>query len=192
MRYIGFDESIDENYVWVVNEFKSEPLPQHFFQYVKDGMVYWVDGRTQEATWKHPLYDKYKRMLQVARVQKPLFHWKSVMQFRIEFLISGIFTWEVEATGEYPPIETVDNVIEMARIFQADIRKEPYFVHVLKLALRHYAEVVKEKRPVKNVDDFRALMVRYRNLVSQFERAKNEEVMKTKKLKVCVQCPEAA
>ena len=36
----------------------------------------------------------------------------------------------------------------MARIFQADIRKEPYFVHVLKLALRHYSEVRKNSSEI--------------------------------------------
>ena len=42
-----------------------------------------------------------------------------------------------------------DEVIEMARIFGVDIKNEPYLVHVLKRALRHYGNCVKEKRKVK-------------------------------------------
>lgn len=37
----------------------------------------------------------------------------------------------------------------MARIFGVDIKNEPYLVHVLKRALRHYGNCVKEKRKVK-------------------------------------------
>jgi len=153
-------------------------------------MVYWLDASTQNPTWKHPHYDKYRKMLQVARNQSPLPHWKSIMAFRIEFLLSGIFTWECEATGEYPLVETVENVIEMARIFGVDIVNEPYLVHVLKRALRHYGNAVKEKRRVNDVEDFRSLMQRYRDLVGQFEQARDEEAKMTDKMKMCIQCDE--
>ena len=33
----------------------------------QDGMVYWVDERTSEASWKHPHYDKFRKMLQAAQ-----------------------------------------------------------------------------------------------------------------------------
>ena len=117
-------------------------------------MVCWAEAHTQETTWKHPHYDKYRKMLAVARNQKPVAHWKSIAAFRIEFLLSSIFTWEVEATGDYPIVETVENVTEIARIFGIDIQNEPYLVHVLKRALRHYGHAVREKRPVKDVEDF--------------------------------------
>jgi len=190
MRYLLFDPSIDENYVWVCQAFMTEPKPAHYYQYVKDGMVYWVDARTQEATWKHPHFDKYKKMLTAARAQKPYAQWKAIMEFRIEFLLSGIFTWECELNNKYPPVETVDNVLEMARIFGIDIRIEPYLVHVLKRALRHYGNVVKEKKKVKDVEDFRMLMIRYRDIVSQFERTRDEESRKVLHMKVCVNCAE--
>jgi len=188
MRYLGFEPATDENFVWICQAFKDDERPPHFFQYVKDGMVYWVDMQTQEATWKHPHYDKYRKMLQVARTQKPLPHWKSIMAFRIEYLLSSLFTWECEASGEYPLVETVDNVLEMSRIFGVDIKNEPYLVHVLKRALRHYGNAVREKRKVKDVEDFRSLMQRYRDLVGQFEMAKEEESKRVMKMKVCVQC----
>jgi len=188
MRYLAFDPATDENFVWVCQAFKDEPKPPHFSQYVKDGLVYWVDLRSQEATWKHPLYDKYRKMLTAARQQKPLPHWKSIMEFRIEFLLSGIFTWEAEVNKSYPPVETVENVLEMARIFGIDIKIEPYLVHVLKRALRHYGNVVKDKRKVKDVEDFRMLMQRYRDIVSQFERTRDEESRKILQMKVCVHC----
>merc|ERR1719282_1013349 len=78
----------------------------------------------------------------------------------------------------------------MARIFGVDIQNEPYLVHVLKRALRHYGLVVKEKGKVKDVEDFRNLMKRYRDLVTNFESAKVFEEKKIKQMKVCVQCDE--
>lgn len=194
MRYIGFDPSTDEDYVWICEAFRSEPLPSHISQYVNAGMVYWVDANTQESTWMHPHYSKYRRMLHAARSQKPLAHWKSIMAFRIEYLLSDVYTWEtVESMangGPEPLVETIDHVLEMARIFGADLPKEPYLVHVLKRALRHYGNAVKEKRRVKDVEDFRTLMQRYRDLVGQFESMREEEAKRVMKLKICVQCDE--
>jgi hypothetical protein len=189
-RYLSFDPQMDENYVWICQAFKDEPKPPNYFQYVKDGMVYWVDANTQEATWKHPHYDKYRRMLQVARIQKPQPHWKSIMAFRIEFLLASCFTPEHEASGEMPLVETVENVVEMARIFGVDCKNEPYLVHVLKRALRHYANAVREKRKVKDVEDFRNLMQRYRDMVGTFELAREEESRRIEVMKLCVQCNE--
>jgi hypothetical protein len=191
-RYLGFQSEGDEHFVWVCHEFMNEPLPTSYYQYISNGMVYWVDAKTQESTWKHPHYEKYKKMLHTARQQRPLPHWKSIMAFQIEFLFSNLFTWDCEATGEYPPVETVVNVLEMARIFKVDIRNEPYLVHVLKRALRHYAAVVKDKRAVQDVEDFRNLMQRYRDLVGQFERAKNMESQQVRTLMKCVECPDEA
>lgn len=187
-RYLGFNQETDENYIWIFQAFKDEPKPPHYAEYIKDGMVYWVDGETQEATWKHPHYDKYKKMLQVARNQKPVPFRTSIMEFRIEFLLANLFTWECEETGVYPLVETIENVVEMARIFGVDISIEPYLVHVLRRALRHYGNVVREKRKVKDVKDFYCLMERYRDLVGQYELAKEQESMNVRKLKVCVEC----
>merc|ERR1719159_777857 len=113
------------------------------------------------------------------------------MEFRIEFLLGSIFTWECELSKIYPPVETVENVEEMARIFGVDIKIEPYLVHVLKRALRHYGNTVKEKRKVKDVTDFYYLMERYRDLVGQFELARERETKNVRKLKVCVECSES-
>mmetsp|Transcript_117246 Transcript_117246/g.373482 ORF Transcript_117246/g.373482 Transcript_117246/m.373482 type:complete len:576 (-) Transcript_117246:215-1942(-) len=192
MRYIGFDPETDEDFVWICEAFRNEPKPPAMFQYVSSNMVYWADATTQETSWKHPHYDKYRQMLQAARMQKPVAHWKSIMAFRIEYLLSSIFTWEVEEAvqngGEYPLVETVDNVLEMERVFGVDVKNEPYLVHVLKRALRHYGNAIKEKRRVKDVEDFRNLMNRYRDLVGQFEAMREEEAKRVAKLKVCVQC----
>mmetsp|Transcript_7258 Transcript_7258/g.11845 ORF Transcript_7258/g.11845 Transcript_7258/m.11845 type:complete len:571 (-) Transcript_7258:81-1793(-) len=190
MRYIQFDPATDENYAWVCQAFMDEAKPAHMFQYVKDGMVYWVDARNQEASWKHPHFDKYKKMMADARVRKPLPHWRSIMEFRIWFLLQQAFPWECEQTGIYPPVETVDNVLEMSRIFGLDIRIEPYLVHVLKRALRHYAMVVREGKDVKDVEDFRMLIKRYRDIVAGFERQKDQESRKVVAMKVCVNCSE--
>jgi len=194
MRYLGFDPSTDENYLWICEAFRSEPKPPNFFQYVSEGRVYWVDATTNEPTWKHPNYEKYREMLQAARLQKPVAHWKAIMAFRIEYLLSSIFTFEVmqdvQNGAEYPLVETVENVLEMERIFGIDIKNEPYLVHVLKRALRHYANAVKEKRRVTDVGDFRDLMQRYRDIVGQFEQMREEETKRVQKMKVCIQCDE--
>jgi|Transcript_735 hypothetical protein len=196
-RYLQGEKAAEEsdeemvNYVWLLREFMTEPLPPGYLQCVREGgMVCWAEAHTQETTWKHPHYDKYRKMLAVARNQKPVAHWKSIAAFRIEFLLSSIFTWEVEATGDYPIVETVENVTEIARIFGIDIQNEPYLVHVLKRALRHYGHAVREKRPVKDVEDFLNLMQRYRDMVGQFEQMREEEAKRIQKMKVCVQCDE--
>lgn len=191
--YLGFDHSNDDNYLWICAAFKDEPLPNHIYQYVRDGEVYFVDGRTQDSTWKHPHYDKYKRMLQTARVQKPLPFWQDIMAFRIEFLLTSLYAppdgdAPPDVTGEYPLVETVENVHEMARIFRVEIKNEPFLVHVLRRSLRHYGNAVREKRKVRDVADFRNLMQRYRDIVEQFERSRDVEARKIKRMKVCVQC----
>mmetsp|Transcript_41209 Transcript_41209/g.89811 ORF Transcript_41209/g.89811 Transcript_41209/m.89811 type:complete len:568 (-) Transcript_41209:100-1803(-) len=188
--YLGLQPDIDEHYLWICHEFMNDPLPLNFYQYTSNGMTYWVDARTQESTWKHPHYNKYKKMLSTARLQRPLPHWKSIMSFQIEFLFSNLFTWECEATGQYPPVETVENVLELARIFKVDVRAEPYLVHVLKRALRHYSAVVREKRAVADVEDFRNLMHRYRDIVAQFDEQKQVEASQMQSLMKCVECPD--
>jgi hypothetical protein len=202
LKYLGFTDEdergddgsrkrkTDENYVWIGQAFKDEPKPPNIKQYVKDGVTYWVDKSILEkdgnykASFKHPFYDKYLRMLKVARAERPLPHWKSIMEFRIEFLLKGVYTWETEISKEYPPVETFENVLEMARIFGIDVRTprteenkrpEHYLVHVLKRALRHYGISVREKRKVKDVEDFRIMMQRYRELIKQFEHTRDEE-----------------
>ena len=65
-RYLGFNYHSDEAYSWVVHEFMRDDVHQKdYYQYSSEGMIYWVDSRTSESTWKHPLYDKYKTMLMV-------------------------------------------------------------------------------------------------------------------------------
>merc|ERR1712151_782455 len=76
----------------------------------------------------------------------------------------------------------------MGQIFGVNIKDEPYLVHVLRRALRHYGAAVREKRKVKDIEDFRQLMIRYRELVGQFESARDEETKKIQRMKICVQC----
>jgi len=188
-RYLGLNSDTDEQYLWVCHEFQNDPLPQDYYQHVSNGMVFWVNAATEERTWKHPHYDKYKGLLTMARIHRPISHWKSVMAFQIEYLFSRLYTWECEATKRYPLEETIENVKEMARIFKVDIKNEPYFVHVLKRGLRHYGSVVREKRAVTQVEDFRALMQRYRDIVKQYEKARSLETQQVRSLMHCVECP---
>merc|ERR1719504_343352 len=95
-----------------------------------------------------------------------------------------------ESTWKHPPVETVENVKEMARIFKVDVETEPYLAHVLKRSLRHYAGIVKTKKPIGEIDDFRSLMQRYRDLVGQFERAKKVEEEQTGDVILCIECAE--
>lgn len=185
-RYLGFDPKTDDQLVWLFQCMKDEPKPRYMHQYVKDCMVYWVDGHTQVATWMHPHYQKYKRMLHTARVKKVMGHWKEIMAFRIDFLLSQLYSED----NPKPHVETVENVVEMGRIFNVDIKNEPYLVHVLRRALRHYGDAVENGRKVQDVEDFRSLMQRYRDLVEQFERANDEEKTRIQEKKVCVECQE--
>jgi len=189
-QYLGFQQDSDDNYQWIVNEFMSQELPPNFAEYMTDQMMYWVDQNTQQSTWKHPLYDKYNLMLKAARQKRPVPHWRTIMTFQIDFLFQQLFTWENEMSGEYPPVETIENVKELARIFKVDIKEECYLTHVLQRALRHYAGIVKAKKPIGEIDDFRALMQRYRDLVGQFERAKKVEEQQVDDLIQCIECPE--
>jgi len=180
----------DEHYAWICHAFMDEKLPANVFAYQKNGMVYWVDAKTNQSTWQHPHLAKYRKMLHSGRVNRPLPHWKTVMAFQIEFLFENLFTYQHHATGVYPPVETIENTLEMARIFQVtkSLQTEPYYCHVLKRALRHYATIVKDKRAVTDVDDFRNLMQRYRDLVDDLKKAKVTEQKQCKSLMVCVEC----
>jgi len=191
-RYLGLNPETDDGYQWICYELQGDFLPPNVFQYISNGMVYWVNAVTEERTWKHPLYEKYKGMLIFARRLRPLPHWKSIMSFQIEYLFSMLYSWECEATGEYPQEETVDNVKELARIFKVNIKTEPYLVHILQRALRHYASVVKEKRAVGEIEDFRSLMQRYRDIVGQCDRARGMEQEQVRTLMRCVECPPEA
>lgn len=188
MRYLGYDPNTDEDFVWIFHAFKDEPKPNHSQWVDQEGRVYWVSHATKEPTWTHPHYEKYTKMLHVARQENPYPKWQHVMAFQIQFMFNQLFPWQCEETGEYPLVETIDNVWELARIFRVDIKSEPYLVHVLRRALRHYGQVVKEKRKVKDVEDFRNLMLRYRDLVAQYERQKETEANAVGQLSLCVQC----
>lgn len=191
--YLGFNRDTDKEFDWLFKAFEQEPLPATQFQYIKDGMVYWVDGITQESSWKHPLYDKYKNMLYLARIEKPIAHPKSVAQFRIGYLLNQIYaTYDEEDESEPPPlVETVENVIEMARIFGVNLDEQPFLVHVLKRALRHYGNAVREKRPITDVDDFLQLLDRNRDIVNQYQHTREEQKKMVEVKQVCIQCGDA-
>lgn len=183
MRYLNFDPATDADFIFVFNAFKEEPLPSHFFQHVREGRVYWENAEKRVTTWDHPHLEKYRRMLHIARIQKPLPHWKSTVPFRITFLLNTVIKDEV-------PVDTIENVFEMARIFKINIENEPYLVHVLRRALNHYYNAIKNQRKVEDVADFLSLCHRYRNIVKQFEQAEKEELAKVKRLKRCIECDE--
>lgn len=195
--YLGLDPVAERDLRWIAEEFRREPKPAHYFEYNRDGMIYWLNAQTQETVWQHPHRDKYMKMLQAARVEKPLNHEKSRIAFRIQFLLSSLYrnmqldSDDLEQELEQEPlVETVENVLEMGRIFNVDVQREPYLVHVLRRSLRHYGHAIKEKRPVKDVDDFITLMSRYRDLVLQYERAREMEAKRIPKMMICVQCDE--
>lgn len=196
-QYLGLLPDEYDKLEWVVTFFSEEPMPTAYSRcpaaYIEqEQKVYWITQDTQESTWTHPLFDKYRRMLLMARNKKPVAHWRSLMAFQIDFLFQTIFTWQMEQSGEFPPVETIENVREMARIFKADLDEEPYMGHVLKRALRHYAQCVKAKRPIGEVDDFRALMQRYRDVVNNFGVARDIEQAQTQALVECVECVEGS
>lgn len=191
--YLGYDRETDKDFLWLFKAFEQEPLPSTQFQYINDGMVYWVDGHTQESSWKHPLYDKYKNMLYLARIEKPLPLPKTVMAFRIGYLLNQVYAMYEEDDEEEPEplVETVENVIEMARIMAVNLEEKPFLVHVLKRALRHYGKAVKEKRTIQNVDDFRQLIQRNNDIVDQYQSTRDAEAQMVQLKMRCVQCGDA-
>lgn len=194
-QYLGLLPDEYDKFQWVVTFFSEEALPDNYERcpktYIEDEQkVYWIEKDNQESTWEHPNLQKYRKMLKMAREKRPVAHWRSLMAFQIDFLFQELFTWEMEQTGEYPPVETVRNVKELVRIFKADLQEEPYMGHVLKRALRHYAQCVKQKRPIGEVDDFRHLMQRFRDVVNNFGVARDIEVSQTAALVECVECVE--
>lgn len=154
MRYIGFNPDTDENFVWVCQCLKDEPKPSHIHQYTKDGLVWWVDARTSQATWKHPHFDKYAAMLQLAREKKPVPHWKMIMSFRIEFLLRGLTSDSDEMqSGEIclsRRANTIECIWEMSRIFGFHLQSEPYLVHCLTSCLQHYHFLTLNTRQVSD------------------------------------------
>ncbi|EER19951.1 hypothetical protein Pmar_PMAR006847 [Perkinsus marinus ATCC 50983] len=65
----------------------------------------------------------YSKMLNAARLQRPLPHWRTIMSFQIEFLFCELFNLNGHGESDFNvPIETVTNVIELARIFKVDIK----------------------------------------------------------------------
>ena len=65
-------------------------------------------------------------------------------------------------------------------------------VHVLQRALRHYGAVTTAKRAVTDVEDFKALAERYREVVRTYEKNKQKEELQTASLKKCVECEDSA
>ena len=107
-KYLNFEPS-DIPYLWIVEEFQKEQLPSNYFQYTSQGMAYWVDANTQTSTWKHPLFDKYSKMLLAARTHRPLPSSKEIMCFQIECLY----------TRGSENLSTIDYLFDLARIFKA-------------------------------------------------------------------------
>ena len=175
-RYLQMTES-DRPFGWIASEFLSEPLPSQFFPYVSSGMAYWVDSGTQTSTWKHPLFEKYTRLLKLARLQRPLSHPRAIAEFQIEALyLENSDSTEMHA------------ISELARIFKVDLKIEPFLVHVLRKANLHFSTVVKEKMAVKDVDDFHTLIKSAREAVAQYKKWAKIEAEQTELVRKCVEC----
>lgn len=163
-------EPEDSPYDWILDAIMAEPLPTHFSRHVSDGSVYWVDGRTGLSTWAHPLYGKYRSMLEKAREARPLTDAKSVAVFQLGCISH--------------PDESLENISELARIFAVDLKHEPFLVAPIKKTLHHMSAVGSVS--LHTVDDFRYMVAQRRAEYTSLERTLSLQIAKTK----CIECEE--
>ena len=180
--YLNFQPS-DFPFEWIITAMMNEAIPYYYSQHVSDGCVYWVDGRTGLSTWAHPWYGKYLGILKSARRTKPLSDWKSVAHFQLRCLIDSI--------PDSAPIESLDNITEVARVFGVNLQEEPYLVHLMKAALRYYALVEKQSASLKTVEDFRIQIDRRRREVKLLTNSVATLKKTADSLSTCVECETA-
>ena len=68
--YLGMVWPMDFAFIWVCHQMMLDPLPPNVRQYVNmTGEVYWNDAAAKDGVsfWKHPHYDKYRSILEMAR-----------------------------------------------------------------------------------------------------------------------------
>jgi hypothetical protein len=175
--YLGVLTS-DSNNDWIPNAFSNEEIPYYYSQHVSEDSVYWVDGRTGVSTWTHPLYQKYHDMLARARIEKPLSDFKSLTHFQLCFLM--------DCGGHF---ETIDNIMEVARIFGIKLTQEPFLFHLMKLCLNFYAITSKKDRnSIRCVDDILIQMDRRRREVNSLREEVETIKKSTNDMSICVEC----
>jgi len=172
--YLGIVPEYDSDFRWIICEFRNEALPVNWYQYVSEKMAYWVNAETEETVWKHPLFDKYRSMLLQARVSRP----RDVTVFEIELFFSRNFESEIS------------RILDFARILKIDLKKEPYLVHVVLRALKHYFEAVAGKLEISRLADFQSWIGRYRKTVSDLEILAETEIKEISRFLKCVDCSE--
>ena len=177
-EYMSFRPE-DSEYEWILENILNDETPYCFSQHVSESSIYWVDCRTGVSTWAHPLYQKYASMLVRARIRKPLSDAKSIMHFQLEFLVDSASSH----------LETIENVLDAARIFKIKITQEPYLVHPLLSCVRFYSVL---SRPLdlstRPVEDTLAAIERKRRdvtvLQKEVSRIKTAAVTDTS----CIEC----
>ncbi len=112
--------------VWVAEAMMRDPIPHFYSQHVSESSVYWVDTRTGTSTWAHPHYLKYSHMLSKAREVKPRNEPKALACFQLECMYEKL----------QPPLLSIENIREFARIYQVTLTKEPFLTETLKAAMR--------------------------------------------------------
>lgn len=180
-NYLGMVADYDTDYAWIADEFRREKLPANWYQYASEGKIYWVNSATQLNTWKHPMYDKYRKMLVQARIERPSNSIRSITTFQIEFHFSRDRNSEVS------------EILELARIFKINLDAEPFLVHIIRRALPFFEKMVDQKKSLTSaVADFNTLVDRARRLVKDLERMRDLEISNVSEILQCVECKGAA
>ncbi|CEM11134.1 unnamed protein product [Vitrella brassicaformis CCMP3155] len=198
-KYLGYDPARDEMLRWVVEVMMKEPLPNHLQQNIVDGLVYWVDTRKNESTWKHPHADKYKELLDAGRRDRPVPHWRSIAAFQIKMLMHKVIREEDEEVaacldgGGRPPrllslADCYTTIKDLARIYEVDLKAEPFLAHVLRKAARYFYHTARRHEEVHDVSDFYALVQRYRDVVQSFVQQQETDQELVRNLLRCVEC----
>ena len=183
--YLGMSEEEVEKFDWIVGEMMGERIPPHYTQHVSDHNMYWVDNSVGGAsTWKHPFFEKYSKMLDLARKEKPLTHWRSVTIFQLRFMFAHSAEFRTESLG---------SLLELGRIFKTNLAQEPFLIHTFKRMFRHFLRVesISLETSSRAIDDFLSAIDRERQEDKALAKAVDIERTRLETASLCVECGEA-
>ncbi len=159
---------------WIVEGMMADSIPHYFSQHVSEGAVYWVDARTGASTWSHPHYLKYANLLKQARESKPHADIKSVACFQLSCLLSTVV----------PPLLSLENVQECARILRVSLQTEPFLAETVKAALRFFQQSL----TTVTLSEFQARIERKKKLFSDLSRSVQLRSPDDRGTTTCIEC----
>ncbi|KAH9146003.1 hypothetical protein AeRB84_010115 [Aphanomyces euteiches] len=69
-KTLGLDPDKEPQYLWIVEEALSAPLPSNWEQgETDDGTIYYFNSETDESIWEHPMDSHYSEMIKTKRAE---------------------------------------------------------------------------------------------------------------------------